>query len=535
MKRVSIEKIILLFLLLNAVLLVLIGLINIYVDSSDGEHIKDTIFYINIAVIVISPILFILGYLVIYKSFVSRLSFIVKSIEDIAKGNLTTSIPAYTGILGLITRSISALTDRIRSSLRVVKTNSVALSSAADELKDSQGKVLSEIKLVGDSTSSISSAAEELTATSEHIVESCKLALTDASNLSGNADEGITKVNNLKSNILEISEVIKKLSQNIVEFMKRYEQIEKFTVTINDIADQTNLLALNAAIEAARAGESGRGFAVVADEVRKLSIKTTDSTKEIRTVISSLNAEIKQINSFMMESVKKIDNGVVITEDTVESFQTINDHVKNLVGQLDKILKSMEEHTFAISDISQNITNISEKSNILYNSAEEFAKSGDSIKSIAKEIDTDVSKYDIGRTDKLLEWSSKIETGVKKFDEQHKELIRLLNKFYAAMQEGKSRSVMGEILKELANYTVYHFQSEEEAFKKFNYPQKTDHERSHKNLVEQVVKVINDFESGKEVVGINLLEFLKQWVVNHIMKEDKEYGKFFKSINAKID
>ncbi|MCA1928243.1 MAG: bacteriohemerythrin [Calditerrivibrio sp.] len=542
MKRMPVERIVLLFIILNAVFFISLGLFDVYLAGSlvdlDKEmlaKVSSQIRNLNIAVVLITPILFVIGYIVVYKSLLNSINSVNNIIKKIADGDLTLNLEDCPGILGSLTQNINNLIVRTRQSFRMTKRNMIAIKCASDELKQSQTKVINELKMVEDNSSSISSAAEELSATSSHIVDSCKSSLDGTVELSKNADVGMERANGLKTTINEIASSINSLNKNITDFIKRYEQIEKFTATINDIADQTNLLALNAAIEAARAGESGRGFAVVADEVRKLSIKTTDSTKEIKAVISSLNNEMKMIKGEMSDSVRKIDFGVEITQETIENFENMNSNIKDIVIQLERILRSTEEESMAVNDISQSITNVSKKLEGLVHSSEEFLKAWDTILNISLEVDREISAYNIGKNDTLISWSSKIETGVKKFDEQHKELVRLLNKFYSSMNDGSSNNVLGNILKELANYTVYHFQSEEDAFKRYNFPMKDEHMRSHKNLVDQVVKIIKDFESGKEVVSVNLLQFLKEWVINHIIQEDKEYSKYFKSINAKID
>jgi methyl-accepting chemotaxis protein/hemerythrin len=541
MKRISFEKILLVFLLSNAFLAVFFGVYNIFLinrlEGADKEAVNNIIgqlSFINYAIVILVPIGFLISYFFIYRSLLSRLSYLSEKISKVAKGDFSIKIDDIPGSFGKISYNINELLDKTKHALKSTKQNITALNNAAEELKRSQSNVISELKSIESYSHSVSSASEQLYTSSKDIVENCRKTLDSTIELSKSSDDGLTNASKLKNQISDIYNSIGLLNKNINEFIKRYEQIEKFTATINDIADQTNLLALNAAIEAARAGESGRGFAVVADEVRKLSLKTTDSTKEIKTVISGLNAEMKQISKIINESVSSIDTGVKITDETIHSFEDMNKHIRMIVDLVDNVLKSVEDESSSISEISQSIVGVSEKLENLIHSSEEFIKAGESLKSISSELDTELKVFNVGKIDELISWSSKIETGIKKFDDQHKELVRLLNKFYSAINEGRSKSVLGEILKELANYTVYHFQSEEEAFRQFNFPEKDEHIRIHKDLVNQVVKIIKDFEAGKDVVSVNLLQFLKEWIVKHIMGNDMRYGKYFKQIGANI-
>ncbi|BDX04760.1 methyl-accepting chemotaxis protein [Planctobacterium marinum] len=80
------------------------------------------------------------------------------------------------------------------------------------------------------------------------------------------------------------------------------DRISSIIQTINGISDQTNLLALNAAIESARAGEAGRGFAVVADEVRNLAQSTTESAREITSLIGETKEHVDRLSEYMADN-----------------------------------------------------------------------------------------------------------------------------------------------------------------------------------------------------------------------------------------
>jgi hemerythrin len=123
----------------------------------------------------------------------------------------------------------------------------------------------------------------------------------------------------------------------------------------------------------------------------------------------------------------------------------------------------------------------------------------------------------------IITWNDKYSVGIDSIDKQHKQLILLLNTLYDAMKEGKGKDKLEEILNELVVYTDYHFKYEEELFNKYSYPDKAHHEKIHNELRKKVMEFQGKFKSGQMNMSIDLLNFLKEWVNNHIVEEDKKY------------
>jgi hemerythrin len=127
----------------------------------------------------------------------------------------------------------------------------------------------------------------------------------------------------------------------------------------------------------------------------------------------------------------------------------------------------------------------------------------------------------------LMNWDDSFSVKVTEIDEQHKKLILLINNLYDAMMQGKGKDVLGSILSELANYTVTHFGTEEKYFDKFNYENTLPHKLEHKKFVEKVTEFKTKFDSGNATITIDLMNFLKDWLVNHIKGTDQKYSNCF--------
>lgn len=126
----------------------------------------------------------------------------------------------------------------------------------------------------------------------------------------------------------------------------------------------------------------------------------------------------------------------------------------------------------------------------------------------------------------LVDWTDDLSVGLQEIDEQHKILVGLVNRLYEAIVTNHEHQAVANILNELVDYTIIHFAVEESLMRIFDYPQYEEHKRHHEELSTQVLELQDKFSSGQGEIGMDVLNFLRAWLTNHIMIEDKHYGPF---------
>ncbi len=129
-------------------------------------------------------------------------------------------------------------------------------------------------------------------------------------------------------------------------------------------------------------------------------------------------------------------------------------------------------------------------------------------------------------------WDDKFTINFKLIDDQHKTLVELVNELHDAMSVGKSKQVMAKVLQKLVDYTVSHFSTEEKYMIKYNYQWYLPHKAEHRKFVEKVTQFQQNYNEGKAVLSLEIMSFLKDWLINHILSTDKKLGPFLKEQNA---
>lgn len=127
----------------------------------------------------------------------------------------------------------------------------------------------------------------------------------------------------------------------------------------------------------------------------------------------------------------------------------------------------------------------------------------------------------------LINWDDSLSVKVTSIDNQHKKLIAMINDFYDGIVKGSSKESLVKLVAAMKNYTVEHFSHEEIVMQKVGYPDFQAHKKQHEMFVAKVAEVEEKTKSGKLVVSVELTNFLKDWLKNHINVIDKKYSDYF--------
>lgn len=124
-------------------------------------------------------------------------------------------------------------------------------------------------------------------------------------------------------------------------------------------------------------------------------------------------------------------------------------------------------------------------------------------------------------------WKSSYAIGIKEIDEQHKNLLELINKLNISSYY-KKEYMVEEVLEEIQMYTIEHFSFEEELMRNAGYPDLETHMKAHKAFINRIEFFKERYENGEDI-GNQLMMDLQLWLLNHIKYDDMDYKNYLKS------
>lgn len=122
-----------------------------------------------------------------------------------------------------------------------------------------------------------------------------------------------------------------------------------------------------------------------------------------------------------------------------------------------------------------------------------------------------------------MKWGKKYSVGVKAFDDQHINLVKILNELHAAMLRGKAQSVAGVLVPQLMSNANNHFSTEEQLMKEIKFPGLAEHCAEYCILNAKVADFLARYEQGDQTMYPQLLRFVRDWQQDHMLTVDKQY------------
>lgn len=295
-----------------------------------------------------------------------------------AEGNfdVDSKIPhLYVGDFEALKKSIYQIIQRLSDTLSQIGQSSEQVANGSEQ-------VAYGAQALSQGATEQASSIEELASTINVISEQVQLNAVNARLASEKATETGHELANSSIKMAKLTEAMSDINSSSNE-------IGKIIKAIEDIAFQTNILALNAAVEAARAGVAGKGFAVVADEVRSLASKSAEASKNTAVLIEG--------------SLRAVENGTKIADDTASSLLTAVDGAKEVTTTINQISQASIDQADAITKITHEIEQISSVIQNNSATAEESAAASEELSGQSQILKELVGQFKLRKTNNIDE------------------------------------------------------------------------------------------------------------------------------------
>ncbi len=279
---------------------------------------------------------------------------------SLADGDLTVEATVTEDITGTIADSFNYAIEELRKLVTAVNETAIMVDSAAKQTENTAAHMARaaenqtrEIAAATDSIVSMAASIEEVSGNAERSSDVARHSVDVAHKGGVAVRRTIDGMNTIRETIQETSKRIKRLGESS-------QEIGNIVELINDIAEQTNILALNASIQASMAGEAGRGFAVVADEVQRLAERSTNATRQIEVLVSTIQADTKEAVVSMERSTTDVVGGALLAENAGAALDEIEQVSNQIASLVQNISTSARHQAGSAADVTRRTKRLSE-------------------------------------------------------------------------------------------------------------------------------------------------------------------------------
>ncbi|MEE3320718.1 MAG: methyl-accepting chemotaxis protein [Pseudomonadota bacterium] len=285
---------------------------------------------------------------------------LLDELGDLADGDLTVQATVTEDFTGAIADSINYSIDQLRSLVQTINNSAVQVASAAQETQSTAMHLAEASEHQAQEIAGASAAVNEMAVSIDQVSANASESAAVAERAVAIANKGAEVVQATIHGMDTIREQIQETSKRIKRLGESSQEIGDIVSLINDIADQTNILALNAAIQASMAGEAGRGFAVVADEVQRLAERSAAATKQIETLVKTIQTDTNEAVISMEATTAEVVKGARLAQDAGVALEEIENVSKTLADLIQNISNAARQQAASAGHISNTMNVIQE-------------------------------------------------------------------------------------------------------------------------------------------------------------------------------
>ena len=287
---------------------------------------------------------------------------LLDEIAGLGEGDLTNHATVTEDFTGAIADSINYTIDQLRILVAQIQDTSENVSAAANETRATALQLAEASEHQAEEIAGASAATNEMAIAIDQVSANSSESAMVAEKSVSIAKKGAEVVQNTIAGMDTIREQIQDTSKRIKRLGESSQEIGDIVSLINDIADQTNILALNAAIQASMAGDAGRGFAVVADEVQRLAERSAGATKQIASLVKTIQTDTNEAVSSMEQTTSEVVKGAERAHaagGALEEIETVSADLAELIQDISTTASNQSKtagHISSTMNVIQDIT-----------------------------------------------------------------------------------------------------------------------------------------------------------------------------------
>ncbi len=472
------------------------------------------------------------------RRLVERLEAVRATLGRFADGDLSGRLPLGSRVdeLDSISRSANSVGEAMCALVTELRDASHALEREAGAFQGVFARIAGQSHRSREASGTVAAALEEMTTgfasignEAKHVEAVAAHAVETSARLDRLASETSETLSRNHRALESALQDVRRSSGSIVDLERVGHGIAGMASSITDVSKKTRLLALNASIEAERAGERGRGFAVVAQEVKDLARQSAEMAESIQKHVEDVERGISTVSEDMARMAASLDALKAEGSAAIEASARQGGMSSEMRSELDassrnlsSIARTIDESRAALEEINRSTHELDSRARATA-AAIDGARGGvDELGRFARTFQGTVKEMAV--RPEFFPWTSDLAVGVAAMDDQHKVLLRLINRLADLTESGGGGASIRIVLGQLVDYTRFHFKDEEALMVRHGFAGIDAHRKIHAGFVAEVENLASGVGGGAEVDAGSLLPVLKEWLVKHIQGTDRIYG-----------